>query len=144
MKMTRRTFGQAAFAGAAALSTAAESDRPPGWIDAHVHIWNPDVTKYPLGSGFKKSDMQPPSFTAEELFRHCRPAGVARVVLIQMSFYQYDHSYMLEQMHTHPGVFSGVALIDHQSDDLTQRMEMLASQGVRGFRIHSPAGARLG
>ena len=37
------------------------------YIDAHSHIWTPDVAHYPLAAGFKVSDMQPPSFTAQEL-----------------------------------------------------------------------------
>ena len=41
-----------------------------GYIDAHVHVWTPDVDHYPLAPGYKKEDMKPPSFTPEELFRH--------------------------------------------------------------------------
>ena len=33
------------------------------------------------------NDMRPPLFTAEELLALCRPSGVGRVNLIQMSFY---------------------------------------------------------
>ena len=45
------------------------------YIDAHAHIWTPDVAHYPLAAGFKVSDMQPPSFTAQELLAHCVPPG---------------------------------------------------------------------
>ena len=41
---------------------------------------------YPLAEGFKVEDMKPPSFTAEELLATCRPAGVGRANLIQMSY----------------------------------------------------------
>ena len=75
-----------------------------GTIDAHVHVWTPDTQKYPLAPGYKKENMQPPSFTPEELFAHCKPEGVERIVLIQMSFYGFDNSYMLDAMRTHPGV----------------------------------------
>jgi predicted TIM-barrel fold metal-dependent hydrolase len=57
------------------------------YIDAHSHIWTPDVAHYPLGNGFNVEDMKPPSFTAEELLATCRPCGVGRVNPIQMSFY---------------------------------------------------------
>ena len=56
------------------------------YIDAHSHVWTPDVAHYPLAPGFKAADMQPRSFTAEELLAHCRPAGVGRVNLIQMCY----------------------------------------------------------
>src|SRR4051794_14560857 len=59
-----------------------------GSIDAHVHVWTPDTAKYPLAEGFSSKDMKPSSFTPEELFAHCKPRGVDRVVLIQMSFYK--------------------------------------------------------
>ena len=112
---------------------AADSDSE-GYIDAHVHVWTPDTKKYPLRPGFRREDMKPPSFTPEELFAHCRPVGVRRVVLIQMSFYRFDNSYMLDMIRQYPGVFSGVAVID---EDAQPRATMLrlAQQGVRGFRI---------
>src|SRR6056297_1144163 len=65
-------------------------------IDAHVHVWTPDVKTYSLSEDYTKKDMQPPSFTPEQLFAHCRPEGVERIVLIQMSFYGTDNSYMLD------------------------------------------------
>ncbi|WP_345682072.1 amidohydrolase family protein [Novipirellula caenicola] len=150
--LSRRTFVggvMATTAIAAARPTAiaspvdvAESNVPPNWIDAHVHIWSPDTERYPISSQFSESDMRPKSFTADQLFEHCRSAGVQRVVLIQMSFYQYDHAYMLDAMEANPGVFSGVALIDHRRPDLTKRMKSLAQKGMRGFRLHSRGDAK--
>ncbi len=118
-------------------NSVSAADDSASWIDAHVHVWSPDTKKYPLSERFDKSAMKPPSFTADELFAHCRPLGVQRIVLIQMSFYQYDHTYMCEVMQAHPGVFSGVALIDHRSDQLLARIDELAALGMRGFRLHS-------
>jgi predicted TIM-barrel fold metal-dependent hydrolase len=63
------------------------------YIDAHVHVWTPDTAHYPLAAGFKKDDMKPPSFTPQELFKHSKPAGVARVNLIQMSFYGFSNPF---------------------------------------------------
>jgi predicted TIM-barrel fold metal-dependent hydrolase len=105
-----------------------------GFIDAHVHVWTPDVKRYPLAEGYRPEDMQPPSFTPEELLQHARPNGVTRVTLIQMSFYGYDNSYMLDAIKDHPGVFSGVAVIDEYAEP-AKRMSELKAQGVRGFRI---------
>ena len=86
----------------------ADESTKKGFIDAHVHVWTPDNKRYPLAQGFKKEDMKPASFTPEELFAHCRPVGVTRIVLIQMSFYRFDNSYMLDMMSRHKGTFSGV------------------------------------
>ena len=107
-----------------------------GWIDAHVHVWTPDLRRYPIDkSRYSVRDMKPPSFTPQQLFAECRPAGVQRVVLIQMSFYNTDNSYMLDMIKEHPGVFSGVGIIDHTAVDLTRQVRSLAAAGVRGFRI---------
>jgi predicted TIM-barrel fold metal-dependent hydrolase len=105
------------------------------FIDAHSHIWTPDTKSYPLAAGFRRFDMNPPSFTVEELQAQMKPVGVDRVVLIQMSFYGYDNSYMLDSIRRFPGMFSGVAVIDQNAKDPAAVMRSLKSRGVRGFRI---------
>ena len=120
------------------LSPVARAESAPeGDIDAHVHIWTPDTDRYPLAPGRKKEDMKPESFTPEELFAHAKPAGVGRIVLIQMSFYQYDNSYMLDAMRAHPGVFGGVAIIDENADGVPATMRSLGERGVRGYRLYA-------
>ncbi|WP_395736254.1 amidohydrolase family protein [Prosthecobacter sp.] len=134
MKQTRRSFlaSAAALTGCSLLPGSSKGD----WIDAHVHVWTPDVEKYPLARGFAVSDMRPPSFTPEQLFAHCKPEGVSRIVLIQMSYYQTDNSYMLDMMRAHPGVFSGVAIVDENAEDVAATVRSLVKRGVRGFRIN--------
>lgn len=102
-----------------------------------MHVWTPDTKNYPLASGFTKADMKPASFTPDQLFAHCRPEGVSRIVLIQMSYYKTDNRYMLDMMTAHPGTFSGVAIIDENAADVRGRMKALKQQGVRGFRIYT-------
>jgi predicted TIM-barrel fold metal-dependent hydrolase len=106
-------------------------------IDAHVHVWTPDTGKYPLAPGFSKENMKPPSFTPEELFAHCRPQGVKRIVLIQMSFYGFDNSYMLDAMRRFPETFGGVAVVDWNAPRPDDEMGKMAKAGVRGFRVRS-------
>ena len=131
--LNRRDFAKtSALAAVAASSLSAAEDH--GYIDAHVHVWTPDTVSYPLHQAFKKEDMQPASFTPEQLFSHCRPVGVSRIVLIQMSFYRFDNSYMLDMMDKYPGVFGGVAVID-ENNRPAKEMVKLARKGVRGFRI---------
>ncbi len=107
-----------------------------GFIDAHVHVWTPDTAHYPLAAGFKKDDMKPATFTPEDLFKHTKPAVVDRINLIQMSFYGFDNSYMLDMMKLHEGVFSGTAIIDPFGKEPERQMSDLAKKGVRAFRIH--------
>jgi predicted TIM-barrel fold metal-dependent hydrolase len=110
------------------------------YIDAHVHVWTPDTARYPLAAGFKKEDMKPASFTPEELFKHCKPAGVGRINLIQMSFYGFDNSYMLDMIAKHPDVFVGTAVVNPHGKDPAADMTDLAKKGVRAFRIHPKLG----
>lgn len=114
----------------------AQDPKAMNYIDAHVHVWTPDTAKYPLAPGFSKDNMKPPTFTPEDLFKHCKPAGVGRINLIQMSFYGFDNSYMLDMIAKHPGVFVGTAVIDPLGKDPASQMDEMAKKGVRAFRIH--------
>ncbi len=105
------------------------------YIDAHCHVWTPDIAHYPLAEGFKVEDMKPASFTAEELLKLCVPNGVGRVNLIQMSYYQFDNSYMLDMIKLYPDRFVGTAIIDPLGKAPAQAMADLKPKGVRAFRI---------
>ncbi|HEY1785795.1 MAG TPA: hypothetical protein VGG30_09615, partial [Pirellulales bacterium] len=112
--MTRREaiVAGAALAGAAAAgavvvglerTVAAEEEKARGkWIDAHSHIWSTDVEHYPLAGKLTVKDLDPPSFTDDELMAVARPEGVGRVVLIQHSiFHRFDNSYLLDAVKRH-------------------------------------------
>lgn len=136
--LSRRAFLRTtALAALAPASCATLQNSRHDCIDAHVHIWTPDTHRYPLAKGFTKKDMVPPSFTPEELFAQCRPSGVSRVVLIQMSYYQFDNRYMLDAIAKYRGTFSGVAIVDESKADVCVTMKTLAAQGVRGFRLYA-------
>jgi len=117
-----------------------------GFIDGHVHVWTDDLTAYPLAPGFTREQMAPATYPPESVLGVARPCGVDRVVLVQMSYYGTDNSYMLDTMRAYPGVFGGIAVIDPEAADVEAEMERLGAQGVRGFRIQprqSPAGEWL-
>src|SRR3954447_8780416 len=103
-------------------------------IDSHVHVWTDDTTKYPRTAS--EPPVEPGRFTPDDYFEHARPSGVTRTVLVQMSFYGYENSYMLDSMRRYPGVFSGIAVIDSNAQRPEATMLELANRGVRGFRIH--------
>jgi len=106
------------------------------YIDAHVHVWTDNLNRYPLTESYKKSDMQPSTFDPEQILAHARPSGVNRIVLIQMSYYGFDNSYMLDMMDQHTGVFSGIGIIDWNGRHPDEEMRRLADRGVRGFRVY--------
>ncbi len=124
------------FLSSSEFRASAQEAKQMDFIDAHVHVWTPDTGKYPLAPGYKKESMKPASFTPEELFKHCKPAGVGRINLIQMSFYGFDNSYMLDTIARYPHVFVGTAVINPLGKDPAREMDDLAKKGVRAFRIH--------
>jgi predicted TIM-barrel fold metal-dependent hydrolase len=104
-------------------------------IDAHVHIWTNDFSRYPLPVGFSAKEMKPAVFLPEDILRYAQPNNVNRIVLIQMSYYGLDNSYMLDTIRRSPQVFRGVAAINWKGSDPDLTMRELAKEGVRGFRI---------
>ncbi|HET6216662.1 MAG TPA: amidohydrolase family protein [Acidobacteriaceae bacterium] len=106
------------------------------YIDAHVHVWTNDVQKYGLAPGFTTAEMKPAAYLPNEILRDARPSGVDRIVLVQMSYYGFDNSYMLDAIEQYPGVFRGIAVIDGNSRAPDEEMRRLANLGVRGFRLY--------
>lgn len=141
MRATRRQFLEAGIlvGGAVGLGSRSHAEAAelfPGAIDAHSHVWSRDLDRYPLGPWAKPADMQPPSFSDEELLALARANGVDRVVLIQHApLHGYDNSYILDCAKAHPGVFSVVAMIDERLPRVGERLGDLAKQGTRGIRI---------
>lgn len=127
-------------------------------IDSHVHVWTDDLQRYPIADDYAVEEMQPPTFTPEELLAHCQHSGVERIVLVQMSFYGTDNSYMLEAMRRYPGVFGGIAVVEptaayppapslsregesEVAGGVEREMERLGRLGVMGFRLQPQDGS---
>lgn len=137
--MTRRVaiaaLGAAAL-GAALNQTVSAADERHPWIDAHSHIWPPEVDKFPLAPGKTKMDLDPPSFTDEELMKLASPEGVGRVVLVQHSNYHlWDNSYLLDAVKRHAKMFRVQGMVDDHKPDPGAAMKKLLPLGVTGFRI---------
>lgn len=134
--LNRREALAASAATLALNSTAMSADKNPGWIDAHSHIWPPEVDKYPLAVGQTKKDLNPPSFTDDELMAVAEPEGVKRVVLIQHSIYHlFDNSYLVDAVKRHPARFRVVGMVDDEAPEPAAAMRKLLTRGVTGFRI---------
>jgi predicted TIM-barrel fold metal-dependent hydrolase len=123
------------------ISTALLASNPgllrsePGYIDAHSHVWSPDLARWPRRASSMVTVPLPLSFTPEELLAQSRPCGVTGAVLIQMSFYGFDNSYILHAVAQDREHFVGVAVVDHTAPAVEEEMRRLADGGVRGFRL---------
>jgi predicted TIM-barrel fold metal-dependent hydrolase len=97
-------------------------------------VWTDDFARYPIYEPHTPDQMNPRVATPEEILDHARRSAVNRIVLIQMSYYGYDNSYMLDAMRRYRE-FAGVALVDWTANHPDRDMLDLARRGVRGFRI---------
>lgn len=106
------------------------------YIDAHSHVWSPEVERWPLAGRQTRADLKPASFTPEELFRLAQPERVGRVVLIQHSVYHaFDNSYLIDCARRLPGRFSLVGMLDDTLPHPETKFRELLPLGVRGLRI---------
>jgi predicted TIM-barrel fold metal-dependent hydrolase len=133
--MTRRD----ALVALAVAAGPAAGEKPSNYIDAHVHVWTPDIAHFPRNPKYAGTQSKPESFTPEQLLAVARPTGVSRIVLIQMSFYGTDNAYMLDAIKRYPAIFSGVGILDHNAPGVRNEMIRLKALGVRGYRI-TPGG----
>lgn len=143
-RLSRRDWLAAATTGGVLLmgggSQAAAADK---WaehplIDGHSHVWSKDTTKWPLAGGLTKADLDPPSFTPEELLAQAHPARVGRVVLIQHHIYHgWDNSYLIDCAARFPGTFAVTGMLDDTRPSPEKQMRPLLEKHVRGFRITS-------
>jgi predicted TIM-barrel fold metal-dependent hydrolase len=119
--------------GGPLLARGADKDE---WIDAHSHVWSQDTERFPLANKQTKKDLDPPTFTDDELMKIAEPEGVTRVVLIQHSIYHlFDNSYLLDTVRRHPRRFRAVGMLDDHGPEPAAKMKGLLKQGVTGFRI---------
>ena len=108
------------------------------WIDAHSHIWTRDVEHYPLANEKTVDDLDPASFTTEELLKVAHQNNVGRVVLIAHNvYYRWDNSYMTDAAKKYPGRFRVVGMIDDSKPHPDVAMRKLLKKRVTGFRITS-------
>lgn len=144
-RFSRRQFCAAGSAAVAAAATrlapgraaAAEVDLSKlPYIDAHSHLWSPDVERWPLANNQTRADLKPPSFTPEELWKLAEPEGVGRAVLIQHSTYHaFDNRYLIDCVRRFPGRFAVVGMLDDTQPHPDVKLKELLPAGVRGLRI---------
>lgn len=112
-------------------------------IDAHTHIFSPDLTRYPLAD--PKSSYRPITDGRAELLRaQMAAANVERAVTISPWFYGWDIRYSLDVLQEARDWLAVVALVDPVSPDGPRRLEEYVRDfGVCGLRIQGQI-SRLG
>lgn len=107
-------------------------------IDTHVHVWEIDPPRYPVGPTAPNWTALPDEpGTAEELLAEMDAHGVDWAVLVQTSWSTWDNGYIADSVARYPQRFIGHGLLDPlEPDNASQARYWVRERGLAGFRFH--------
>ena len=108
-------------------------------VDTHVHVWEIDPPKYPVGPTAPSWTSEPDEpGTADELIEDMDANGVNKTVLVQTSWSTWDNGYIADSVARFPDRFVGHGLIDPQgiAGNAEQVRYWMADRALVGFRFH--------
>ena len=107
-------------------------------VDTHVHVWEIDPPKYPVGPTAPTWNSYPDEpGTADELLAEMDAHAVDWTVLVQTSWSTWDNGYIADSVARFPNRFLGHGLIDPQDpDNASQVRYWIKDRGLVGFRFH--------
>jgi len=104
---------------------------PEGACDSHAHVISADRAAYPM-VGHRA--FTPPPAPEDAYLAMLAATGMGRGVLIQVSVYGTDNSYLLDVLRRHPDRLRGVVVVDATISD--QALQEMHELGVRGVRLN--------
>jgi L-fuconolactonase len=136
--VSAQAFGRRQLLGG---TLAAVTERAqPLIIDSHVHVWTTTDRKFP----FAKEAQNPPTkdATPEMLLALMKQNGVAKTVIVQVSHYRWDHSYLLRALALYPRWFVGVARVNPEDPAAPDQLARLVKEHklLRGLRLNAQPG----
>ena len=107
-------------------------------IDTHVHVWEIDPPRYPIGPTAPTWTALPDEpGTADELLAEMDTHGVDWAVLVQTSWSTWDNGYIADSVKRFPDRFIGHGLIDPQDPENASHVRYwVQERGLAGFRFH--------
>ena len=108
-------------------------------VDTHVHVWEIDPPRYPVGPtapGFTSLPDVPA--TADESVADMDANGVDMTVLVQTSWSTWDNGYIADSVERFPDRFIGHGMVDPQDEaNNAERVRYwMEERGLVGFRFH--------
>ena len=107
-------------------------------VDTHVHVWEIDPPKYPIGPtapGWSSLPDEPG--TADELLAEMDQCRVDWSVLVQTSWSTWDNGYIADSVARFPKRFIGHGLLDPQDPgNAALARYWVKERGLAGFRFH--------
>ena len=107
-------------------------------VDTHVHVWEIDPPKYPVGPTAPSWNSYPDEpGTADELLAEMDAHDVDASVLVQTSWSTWDNGYIADSVARFPDRFIGHGLIDPQDPNNAEQVRYwIKDRGLVGFRFH--------
>ena len=107
-------------------------------VDTHVHVWEIDPPKYPVGPTAPTWNSYPDEpGTADELLSEMDAHDVDWTVLVQTSWSTWDNGYIADSVARFPDRFIGHGLIDPQDRNNAEQVRYwIQERGLVGFRFH--------
>ncbi|MCG9126368.1 amidohydrolase [Candidatus Poribacteria bacterium] len=107
-------------------------------VDTHVHVWEIDPPKYPVGPTAPNWTSLPDEpGTADELLEEMDLHNVDWSVLVQTSWSTWDNGYIADSVERFPDRFIGHGLIDPQDPNNAEQVRYwIKDRGLVGFRFH--------
>ncbi|MBX3054022.1 MAG: amidohydrolase family protein [Caldilineaceae bacterium] len=107
-------------------------------IDTHVHVWEIDPPRYPIGPTAPNWTSLPDEpGTADELLAEMDSHGVDWSVLVQTSWSTWDNGYIADSVARFPNRFVGMGLLDPlAADNAALTRYWVQERGLAGFRFH--------
>lgn len=107
-------------------------------IDTHVHVWEIDPPRYPVGPTAPNWTSLPDEpGTADELLAEMDAHGVDWSVLVQTSWSTWDNGYIADSVARFPDRFVGMGLLDPlDPNNAALARYWMQDRGLVGFRFH--------
>lgn len=107
-------------------------------VDTHVHVWEIDPPKYPVGPTAPSWNSYPDEpGTADELLSEMDAHDVDWTVLVQTSWSTWDNGYIADSVERFPDRFIGHGLIDPEAPNNAEQVRYwIKERGLVGFRFH--------
>jgi predicted TIM-barrel fold metal-dependent hydrolase len=138
---TRRRFVKQVIQLGATLALPARvlaaRSAPRPIVDAHMHVWASDSTRFPFAHPYV-SDYQgmPHPGTVEMLIDDMDKSGCTHCVLVQTICHGWDNSYLADCVRRYPNRFVGHGLIDPTDPNVADKLEYWTSEhGLVGMRF---------
>ena len=108
-------------------------------VDTHVHVWEIDPPRYPVGPTAPNFTSLPDKpATADELIADMDAHGVDMTVLVQTSWSTWDNAYIADSVQRFPDRFVGHGMVDPQDEagNAEAVRHWIEDRGLAGFRFH--------